>query len=301
MNYVIEFNKNLLEDIDSYISSKSTQKRDLPSGILYRIGETNITIYNTGKILIQGKNAEDWNRNLSEHFNLSASKPAEKSSKLVDLKNIQTYPRIGSDESGKGDFFGPIVTAAFMVTSHENERKLLDLGVTDSKKISDKKILEVAPAIKKLGYNVVIRIGPEKYNELYEKMQNVNKILGWSHARAIENILLKHECNLAIADQFGDEKVILNSMFKLGKKIDLIQTPKAERDIAVASASVLAREAFIYGMRDLSIKHNLELPYGAGDNVISKGIEFARKQGFEALNQIAKIHFKTLENIKNNL
>lgn len=308
MNYVIQFSEDVLNEVRVYLTDHSSDSKQIPSGMLYKINGTNISIYKSGKVLIQGKDADKLYSDLLTLFDVNKNTKKEtttlnpnKSEAQFDLSNITTFPRIGSDESGKGDFFGPLVTAAFMLISSDVEKKLIELGVTDSKKIKDNKILELAPIIKRLGPSEVIRINPQKYNELYTKMNNVNKVLGWSHARAIENVLVKNDCKLAIADKFGDEKLIKNSLFKFGKEVELIQTPKAERDTAVAAASILAREAFIKGVKDLSDKYSTSLPLGAGDNVINTGTIYARKNGLESLNQIAKVHFRTLDNIRNNL
>ena len=142
--------------------------------------------------------------------------------------------RIGIDESGKGDYFGPLVIAAVFVdaiTQHE----LALMQVRDSKKISDGRILEMAPDIKTICPHSVVAIGPQKYNELYGKIKNLNRLLAWGHARALENLLDKVSCGRAIADQFGDERLILNALQAKGRTIALEQRPKAESDIAVAA------------------------------------------------------------------
>lgn len=301
MNFVLEFDKDVVSDIIEYISANSSEEKSVPSGTLFKINGTNISIYTSGKVLFQGKDAKIWYEKLSNIFIPKKNIIENKKITQKDLSEITTFPRIGSDESGKGDFFGPLVTAAFMLVSKEVENELISLGVTDSKKIKDNKIFELAPIIKNLGPSQIIKINPIKYNELYKKMNNINKILGWSHARAIENILIGKECKLAIADQFGDEKIIKSSLFKLGKDIELIQTPKAERDLAVAAASILAREAFLKGINSLSEKYRTVLPLGAGENVISTGVQHAKKNGISSLTEISKTHFRTLDNIMSKL
>jgi ribonuclease HIII len=204
--------------------------------------------------------------------------------------------RIGTDESGKGDFFGPLVVAGVLVTP-EMEKRLQKIGVRDSKKVgSDKKIMEIAGGIRSAvephSFNV-IAIGPAKYNELHEKMLNVNRILGWAHARVIENLLKENaDCRLAIADQFGDPDYIGRSLMEKGRRIELIQVHKGERDIAVAAASILAREAFLRSMAKMSEEFGIEFPRGASE-VIEVAREFSNRYGKEKLNAVAKMHFST--------
>src|SRR5438874_1160382 len=157
-------------------------------------------------------------------------------------------PHFGVDESGKGDFFGPLVIAGAYV-DRGIARELLDAGVVDSKRVSsDARIRALADTIRKssLGLVETVLIGPTKYNELYEKFGNLNKLLGWGHARVIENLLAKKpDCTRSLSDQFADARVISASLLKHGRKIAIEQRPRAESDIAVAAASIVAREAFI--------------------------------------------------------
>lgn len=203
---------------------------------------------------------------------------------------------IGIDESGKGDFFGPLVIAGVVSNEALNE-KLLKLGVKDSKKLSDKRVLELADEIKKSYiYNIVI-IKPRRYNELTKKL-NLNRLLAWGHARVIENLLEEAEkknlnIKRAISDRFGDESYLLNALMKKGEKIELIQRHKAEGDPAVASASILARAEFITQLGEISKKYEIEFPKGVSPKVISAANEFVKKFGKDELLNVAKIHFKT--------
>lgn len=209
--------------------------------------------------------------------------------------------RIGTDESGKGDFFGPLVTAGFFVSSKEMEKKLINLGIKDSKKVSDSRATALAKELYKTGTGVFVEIGNKKYNELYSKMNNLNIILAWSHARVIENLLKKFKCKVAIADQFGNESLIKRTLFEKGRQINLIQETHAERDLAVAAASIIARAVYLDRLKKLGKKMNMQLPKGAGSNVIDIGLTLAKTKGIEVLNEVAKIHFKTYDNIKNEL
>lgn len=198
---------------------------------------------------------------------------------------------IGTDESGKGDYFGPLVIGGVHVDS-KIRGQLSKLRVRDSKRISDNVIKELDYQIRSSCIYSVVVIGPEKYNLLYEKMKNLNKLLAWGHARVIENILLRVECKKAISDQFGSENYIKNALMKLGKQIELTQTPRAESDIGVAAASILARAEFVRRMERLSQECGLQLPKGASEQVNSVGRRILEQMGKEALNRFAKLHFK---------
>ena len=159
---------------------------------------------------------------------------------------------IWTDESGKGDFFGPLVIAGVMV-DEKTAKLFTDLKIRDSKTITDKRILEMAEQIKKHAVYSVIAVGNAKYNELYKNFANLNKLLAWGHAKAIENILEKNMCEYALSDKFGDESLIKNALQKRGQTIRLEQMVRAESDIAVAAASVLARATFVQKMKQMEL------------------------------------------------
>src|SRR5688572_33113942 len=193
--------------------------------------------------------------------------------------------RIGIDESGKGDYFGPLVVAAVLVTPAD-EPDLRLMQVRDSKRISDGRILEMAPDIRQVCRHSVVAIGPQRYNELYLKIRNLNRLLAWGHARALENILEHSECPLAISDQFGDERFIVNALLEKGKRIQLIQRPKAEEDLAVAAASILARAEFLMRLKRLSEEIGLSLPKGASQAVEIAARVVVKKFGRERLESV---------------
>lgn len=208
--------------------------------------------------------------------------------------------RIGIDESGKGDYFGPLVIAAVYV-DRTRERELALMKVRDSKRISDGVILELAPDIRQVCPHSVVAIGPEKYNQLYDKIKNLNRLLAWGHARALENLLEQVECGLAISDQFGDERYVQRALLERGKQIQLIQRTKAEDDLAVAAASILARAEFLTRLARLSSMVGTSLPKGASAAVELAGRMVAKKHGRERLAQVAKMHFKTTQSILGSL
>ncbi|MEC4888675.1 MAG: ribonuclease HIII [Nitrospira sp.] len=202
--------------------------------------------------------------------------------------------RIGIDESGKGDYFGPLVIAAVFVNA-TTQGELALMQVRDSKKISDGRILEMAPDIKTICPHSIVAIGPQKYNELYAKIKNLNRLLAWGHARALENLLDQVSCERAIADQFGDERLILNALQDKGRKIVLEQRTKAESDIAVAAASILARAEFLLRLKRLSDEVGTTLPKGASPAVELAAKMVIKKHGKDRLETVAKLHFKTTQ------
>jgi ribonuclease HIII len=202
--------------------------------------------------------------------------------------------RIGIDESGKGDYFGPLVIAAvFVDATTQGELKLM--AVRDSKKISDGRIFEMAPDIKTICPHSVIAIGPQKYNELYAKIKNLNRLLAWGHAKALENLLERVSCERAISDQFGNERLILNALQDKGRTIVLEQRTKAESDLAVAAASILARAEFLLRLTRLSNEVGTTLPKGASPTVELAARMVIKKHGQDRLGDVAKLHFKTTQ------
>jgi ribonuclease HIII len=203
---------------------------------------------------------------------------------------------IGTDESGKGDYFGPLVVAGVYLEDNLLP-KLKVLNVRDSKKISDGVIKELDFKLRSFCCYSVVVIGPEKYNLLYAKMKNLNRILAWGHARVIENILLQIDAPKAISDQFGDELYIKNALLKLGKKIRLEQRPGAESDLAVAAASILARAEFLKRLEGLSRDCGMILPKGASPLTEEMAKKLVEKLGKENLEKYVKMHFKNTNKV----
>jgi len=213
-------------------------------------------------------------------------------------------PIIGTDESGKGDYFGPLVSAGVYV-DERSVKDLIGCDIKDSKKLSDSKNLELARKVFKIckGRFAIIEISPEKYNDLYEQFKkekkNLNTLLAWGHAKAIEEILSKVNCKTAIADKFADERFILDKLQEKGKKIKLIQMHKAEQNTAVAAASILARARFLEKLSKLSNEYKIDLPKGASQKVIEKAKKVVDMYGEKTLRKVAKLHFKTTKAVLN--
>lgn len=205
---------------------------------------------------------------------------------------------IGTDESGKGDYFGPLIIAGVLV-DEGSQLKLKNIGVKDSKKIKEKNILILSKKIKQIigdKYNI-ISITPKTYNQLYKKIGNVNKILGWAHAKVIENILEKNKVAEAISDKFGNESLINDSLQDKGKKIKLQQVTKAERYTAVAAASILARNKFNEWFKIQNKKLKTVIPKGASDLTNAAAAKIKNTFGEEVLQELVKVHFKNSKKI----
>jgi ribonuclease HIII len=200
---------------------------------------------------------------------------------------------IGSDESGKGDYFGPLVVAAVALT-RENWRVLQALGVMDSKSLTDARATSLAAEIRGAFPHEVIVFTPKRYNELWAKMRNVNRLLAWAHAQAIENVAERTpEATAAVADQFGDESLIRKALQERGRALQLVQMPRAERDPAVAAASILARAEFLRRLDALGQEAGMRLPKGASAQVEAAARALVAARGADALSGFAKLHFRT--------
>lgn len=203
---------------------------------------------------------------------------------------------IGTDESGKGDYFGPLVTAGVFLPEGQDE-VLREFGVRDSKRISDGRIRELAEIVKKGYKHSIVTIGPEKYNELYQQLRNLNKILAWAHSRVIENILEEVPCPLVITDQFGDKHFVMNALMERGRNVKLVQKTNAEEDPAVAAASILARNEFLKRLFFLSKDIGVDLPKGSSPKSEEIGAKLVELHGPRVLNKVAKTHFKLTKRI----
>ena len=212
------------------------------------------------------------------------------------------FPHIGTDESGKGDYFGPMVVAGVWLDESAAAR-LEATGVKDSKLLSDNRCQDLAAEIRVVcnGKSAEVEMPPGRYNELYDQFKkegkNLNHLLAWGHARAIESLLEKNPCSYAVADQFGNERFILSKLMEKGRKLQLIQTLKAERYTAVAAASILARDRFLSRMEKLGQEYGILLPKGASDRVIQPALDIIKKRGIDELKRVAKLHHKTTQKI----
>jgi ribonuclease HIII len=257
----------------------------------------NVVFYTSGKLVVQGKGTQEFVEFVLEPEILKEAKLGYEAVLNPEL----LLPRLGVDESGKGDFFGPLCVAGVYV----NEKVInawKDAGVRDSKNIgSDKKIAELADMIVNTAGCVtsVVPIGNEAYNRLYKTMRSVNSILAWGHARVIENLMGQRHRMVplpvkAISDQFAHDKAtVAKALMSMGREIELVQRHKAEEDIAVAAASILARNEFVTRLGKLEKEFGVKLPKGASAAVDAAAKEFIEKKGAEMLPKVGKMHFRT--------
>jgi len=257
----------------------------------------NVVFYESGKLVVQGKATQEFIEFVLEPEILKEARLGYEAVLNPEL----LLPRLGVDESGKGDFFGPLCVAGVYVNeSVVNAWK--DAGIRDSKNISsDKKIAELAELIRDTPGCVtsVVPIGNEAYNRLYAKMKSVNTLLAWGHARVIENLMgQRQRMNpapvRAISDQFAASKdVVGKALMSLGREIELVQRHKAESDLAVAAASILARHEFVSRLAALEKAFEMKLPKGASAAVDAAAKEFIARHGAEQIAKVAKMHFRT--------
>jgi ribonuclease HIII len=251
-----------------------------------------IAVYEKGpKVLLQGRGLEDFITYVMEPEILGEARLG-----YEEVHSPEQFdPHFGVDESGKGDLLGPLVIAGVFVDA-DLARELRDAGVRDSKGIgTDKKIRELAEVIRRSGApSEVIVIGPEKYNQLYGKIGNLNRLLAWGHARIIENLCIRvPSCPRALSDKFADARLLQKALLENGRKIQLDQRTKAESDYAVAAASILAREGFIDWLERHGKELGITLPKGVSSKVKDAAAEVIRMYGPGMLNKVAKMHFKT--------
>lgn len=203
---------------------------------------------------------------------------------------------IGVDEAGKGDFFGPLVVAGILIKESEY-KKLAELGVRDSKLISDGKIVQIDEQLRSRFPHFVYVISPEDYNAQYLKIKNLNKLLAQAHSRVIAELNSKNGADKIILDKFGKAELVESQLAKKGIEIELLQVERGEQHAPVAAASILARTGFIGEMDKLSIKAGMEIPKGAASHVDEAARRILKKYGDKALSKFVKIHFKNFNRV----
>lgn len=249
-----------------------------------------ITLYESGKLMVQGKEMAEFiefylEPEILKNFTFSHA-----------IEYVDTTPHIGCDEAGKGDFFGPLCIAG-VYGNKEDIEKLLTLGIRDTKKLSDKKTLDLAKKIKEGYQHHIIKIGPEKYNELYLKFKNLNFLLAWAHSAVIEQLSQKTSCQKVLIDKFASDSLIRSAVLKKNKDIELELRVRAEEDVLVAAAAILARATFLNSLKDLGEKLGIELPKGAAEKTLATASTIIKKHGIEALEKVCKKHFRSYNQV----
>jgi ribonuclease HIII len=302
-SYTCPLDADKIAQLKRDLNARGYMFRDVPYAHFsaeHRGEKVNVTAYTSGKLVVQGKGTTDFVQFYLEPVLLGEARLGYEH--ILDPTMLE--PRIGVDESGKGDFFGPLVVAGVYV-NESAARNFMEIGVRDSKLIkSDARIAEIAKQIRATPGCMadVVTIGPEAYNRLHAKMSNVNDILGWGHARVIENLLARVDskgsgaaCKKAVSDQFGNKNIVKRALMERGKKIELVQRHKAESDLAVAAASIIARDGFVHRLRALGKEFGMTLPKGASAAVVAAAQELVAKHGRDALSRVAKTHFRTTQ------
>lgn len=285
--FVAEIKK---EQIDKLKKDLEDQSFEIKSGphLIFHASKKGIQVhlYKSLKLTVMGKDKDD--------FILFYLEPEILQSTLYShpKQDIDLNPRMGSDEAGKGDYFGPLCVVACSSTSEIIEQ-LFSLGVQDSKTLSDAKVIELAHKLKTFVPHEIVIIYPKTYNDLYDKFKNLNRLLAWAHTKAISGLYQRAPQAVCIVDQFSKDMLVEKGLKTSLPQLKIIEKTKAESDLVVAAASILAREAFLTGLKKLSEKANFELPKGASSIVIKKAKELVEKSGRQILPSVAKIHFKT--------
>jgi ribonuclease HIII len=297
-SYTAKLTDRQAEDLRAWLQAHDYRFREVPyARFAAEKDKTNVVFYESGKLVVQGKGTREFIEFVLEPEILKEARLGYETVLNPDL----LLPRLGVDESGKGDFFGPLCIAGAYV----NEAVLQawkDAGIRDSKTISsDSRIRELAELIRHTPgcVTTVVPIGNEAYNRLYGQFHSLNSLLAWGHARVIENLMgQKHRMSpppvRAISDQFASSKdTVARALMPLGRAIELVQKHRAEEDAAVAAASILARHEFVTRLGALEKQFQMRLPKGASAAVDAAAREFVAKHGAENLPKVAKMHFRT--------
>ena len=243
------------------------------------------------QLIVRGKKQETFRRWYEETFGAPGGQAA------APQEQATYTPHIGADEAGKGDYFGPLVVAAVFV-DESTARELIRLGVRDSKTRSDSVIVELAAEVRRRCPFQVETLMPAEYNIAYKERHNLNLLLAEQHAKSIRALVGQTGCMAVLVDQFASSPVMESALDVPASGIRLTQRSKAEGDIAVAAASILARAAFVEAIEEFRAKSGLIIPFGASaPEVISVGREVVRRWGEPGLARIAKVNFKTTHEV----
>lgn len=256
------------------------------------------TLYESGKLVVQGKDKNEFIEFYLEPEILKNFTYRYKG--VLENASLDMRPRIGIDESGKGDFFGPLCIAG-VYAGGDDILKLKELGVRDSKDIGDAAIMVLSKKIQANFTYHIVKINPLKYNELYKKFLNLNSLLAWGHATTIEELVKKTECLDVIIDQFAAERVVITALKQKKMNVNLTQRHRGEEDVVVAAASILARATFLSSLEKMSREYEMTIPKGASKQTIQAAKNLVQRYGPEVLEKTGKLHFKTLDSIIPNL
>ena len=278
------------------LSADEFEFRSVPHALFSAKGQGVVaTLYKSGKFVVQGADPDVFVARYVE----GATPVPPKEKKADDAGGVERVPTttlIGSDECGKGDYFGPLVVCAVRMEPDE-AAKLADSGVVDSKALKDDRALQLGAALRGVLPHAVRRLDPPEYNDRHAALKNVNLLLADLHAEAIR--ALAQPGDEVLIDQFSKKDLFEERLGDLGLRIR--QAPRAEANLAVAAASIIAREEFLTRLDELSGEAAIRLRKGAGAPTDAAGVEYARLHGAEALRAVAKLHFKNTEKVHRRL
>ncbi len=313
MNIVFKASPNIQQKMIKYYADKRKEKTPPYAVFQAMDADTIITLYESGKVMFQGISA-DIDANLwiemekklnNKIIDINSKDKKDKSKKdNNEPKVFFNESTVGSDEVGTGDYFGPIVVTASYV-SKDNISFLSDLGVKDSKKITDDLIMKIAPEIiKKIPY-VTLVLDNEKYNNSYSEELNMNKIKAILHNKAIVSLLKKdnYDYSKIVIDQFVYPKKYFEHIYNAKEKVTKITfiTKAEDKCLSVAASSIISRYTFLLKMKELESEVKMDIPKGAGTIVDEAGVAIAKKYGLKKLESIAKLNFKNTDKIKKAL
>ena len=297
MNIVIKVNEETKQKMIEYYKDKVRDKK-IPYAIFQAQEEdTVITLYESGKAMFQGTSADVDAAMWGTVLDNTKEKQEEQKKKDAKYHNCSS---VGSDEVGTGDYFGPVVVTATYVKKEDVE-KLEKLGVGDSKKITDEKIKKITPELIKIVKYRSMILTNQEYNEKYTKDINMNKIKAILHNKVLYQLMTeeKPEIDYIVVDEFARENryyEYLNGVPNIQRGITFM-TKAEDKNLAVASASIISRYIFLKEFDKLSDSIHIPLPKGAGRDVDSIGEEIVEKYGEDKLKEIAKVNFKNTDRI----
>ena len=292
VNVVLRYDADRTEDLRAFLLKGGFKPDSRPHTLLFaqRPGVT-LAAYASGKVLLTGPQAEEYAGVLAAQ---GLARP-EAAAPRPTTTAATFAPHVGSDESGKGDYFGPLCVASVFVPDAATAALLASKGVRDSKLVPDAEAAVLASLVRAKCPHAVHVLAPPLYNDVYERFRNLNDLLADCHGRALEKLLAQTGPQPVVVDQFARPEVLVRHLGEKARGVEVTQAVRAETDLAVAAASLVARAEFLAGLAALEVRHGVRLPKGAGVPVVRAAREIAAKGGVTLLRQMAKVHFATTQ------
>lgn len=292
MNVVRAFDVGRADALRAFLVAAGFRIEARPHALFFatRPG-VSVTAYASGKLLLTGAQAEEYAGVLGgKGWTDAPAAPAA-------LRVAAFAPHVGADESGKGDYFGPLAVAAVLVPDVATARLLAEKGVRDSKLVPDAEAGALASLVRHRCPHEVRALAPPRYNEVYARFGNLNVLLASMHAECIESLLAREGAYPAHVDQFANGRVLDRQLGPLARAAGVTQSVRGESDLVVAAASIVARAEFLAGLAQLEAQHGLRLPKGAGAPTVAAARVVAARGGEALLAQVAKMHFATTRQV----